>query len=158
MMALIADRVKKEVTRLHNPEKGNPCTDSFKIEKALKADFGREVARMHWSKRRFASRYDIVRITHDKRQVLVPILGLDGQENTKVAKLGYDLRTRLGIHLSGDNVELTVEQVGWWGQLYWYLSTKDPAVKVPAWLAVWSVLLGFFGLVLALLSIVLSFL
>jgi hypothetical protein len=49
--------------------------------------------------------------------------------------------------------ELTIEQTGLWGQLYWYLCAKDPAVKVPAWLAFWSVFLGAAGLLLAIVSI-----
>ncbi|MCK7613814.1 hypothetical protein [Roseibium sediminicola] len=158
LMTFISRRVEKEVQELRNSIKGNPHVADFKVEKALKADFGREVARMHWSHRPFASRYDIVRISHADKQILVPILGLDGENNIGIAKLGYDLRSRLGISktdLSNDRkIQLTIDLVGWWGQLYWYLNTKEPAVKVPAWLAFWSVLLGFAGLLLALLSMI----
>tara|TARA_B100001778_G_scaffold331272_1_gene335379 strand:- start:3494 stop:3703 length:210 start_codon:yes stop_codon:yes gene_type:complete len=53
---------------------------------------------------------------------------------------------------SDKKFSLTIEQTGLWGQLYWYLFTKDPAVKVPAWLAFWSVFLGAAGLLLAIFS------
>lgn len=160
LLKVIARKAEKEVCGLHNPRRGNPHTAGFRIKKELKEDSGREVARMHVSNRRFASRYDIIRIKHGTNQVFVPILGLDGVENKAVARLGYDLRERLGISktdVSTDKrINLTTEQVGWWGQLYWYLSTKDPAVKVPAWLAFWSFILGATGLTLAVLSILLG--
>lgn len=161
VMAFIAKRMEKEILDLRSPEKGSPYSADFQIDGALKADFGREVARMHWSNRRFASRYDIVSIKHENKRILVPILGLDGEANRNIARLGYDLRTRLGISSSdvsdGARINLTIEQVGWWGQLYWYLSTKDPAVKIPAWLAFWSVILGLGGFVLGLIGLLVGF-
>lgn len=157
LMFFIAWRADRESQNLHDLQKGNPQTAYFNIEKALKNDFGREVVRMHWSHRPFASRYDVVRVTYENRQIFVPILGLDGSENRGIARLGYDLRDRLGLPMDAvdqkTQFELTIEQTGLWGQLYWYLCAKDPAVKVPAWLAFWSVFLGAAGLLLAIVSI-----
>lgn len=157
LMSFIAWRADLESNRLHDPKNGNPHTSNFTIEKALGRDSGREVARMHWSHRPFATRYDVVRMSCNGNQIFVPILGLDGDENIGVARLGYDLRTRLGLpkDVIGSNrkFDIAIEQTGLWGQLYWYLCAKDPAVKVPAWLAFWSVFLGAAGLLLAVLSI-----
>jgi len=156
LMRFISWNADREAKKLHNEEIGNPYAASFKIEKALRRDFGREVARMHWSHRSFATRYDIVRVIYNGNKVLVPILGLAGDENIGIARLGYDLRTRLGLPKeaigSGTEYNLTIEQTGLWGQLYWYLCAKDPAVKVPAWLAFWSVFLGTAGLLLAMVA------
>jgi hypothetical protein len=152
----IGKRASAEAERLHGVD--NPHAGTFVIQKGLKQDFGREVARMHWSHRPFATRYDVVRISNGNKAIYVPILGLDGDQNKGVAKLGYDLRTRLGISAedisSGKKFELKVEKTGFWAQLFWYLSTKDPAVKVPAWLAFWSVLLGLSGFVLGVFSLI----
>jgi hypothetical protein len=65
-MFFIAWRADRESQNLHDLQKGNPQTAYFNIEKALKNDFGREVVRMHWSHRPFASRYDVVRVTYEK--------------------------------------------------------------------------------------------
>lgn len=157
LMSFIAGRADQEAKRLHSPEVGNPEKARFTIKKALKHDFGREVVRMHWSHRPFATRYDVVRITYETNQIFVPILGLDGNDQVGIARLGYDLRKRLGVPNDAVRQEtkfdLIIEQTGIWGQIYWYLDTKDPAVKVPAWLAFWSVLLGAVGLILAIVSI-----
>jgi hypothetical protein len=156
LMSFIAWRADRESKRLHDPQNDNPHTASFEIDKALARDRGREVARMHWSHRPFATRYDVVRVTYNGNQIFVPILGLDGEKNIGIARLGYDLRTRLALPKdavgSNRKFDITIEQTGLWGQLYWYLSAKDPAVKVPAWLAFWSVFLGAAGLLLAALS------
>ena len=160
LMMFIYWRADRECTYLHNLENGNPHTASFVIEKALKNDLGREIARMHWSHRRFATRYDILRITHNGKKIFVPVLGLDGDKNVHIARLGYDLRDRLGLPNDVVGTEekfgLTIEQTGLWGSLYWYLNTRDPAVKVPAWLAFWSVFLGATGLLLSVLSIIIT--
>lgn len=157
LMLFILWRADREAKHLHDSQEGNPHTASFRIEKALRSDFGREIARMHWSHRSFATRYDVVRVTYNGNQVFVPILGLDGDENVGIARLGYDLRIRLGLPKdaigSDARFSLTIEQTALWGQLYWYLCTKDPAVKVPAWLAFWSVFLGAAGLLLAIISL-----
>ncbi|WP_353628650.1 hypothetical protein ABM428_16890 (plasmid) [Sulfitobacter sp. TCYB15] len=160
LMSFIAWRADQESKRLHSSEAGNPQIAQFSIKKALKNDFGREVVRMHWSHRPFATRYDVVRITYETNQIFVPILGLDGNEQVGIARLGYDLRKRLGVPNDAVGQEtkfdLIIEQTGLWGQIYWYLCTKDPAVKVPAWLAFWSVLLGAAGLMLAIVNFYLT--
>ena len=131
-------------------------TDEFIIKKSLKNDFGRDVVRMHWSHRPFATRYDIVRISHEGKYVYAPILGLRGDEKRGIAHIGYDLRKRLGLPdeaTDGDrHFKLTIEKARLFGQLQWYLCTKDPAVKIPAWLAAWSLVLGALSLILSVVS------
>jgi hypothetical protein len=157
IMWLIQIAADRGVRRLHNHVDDNPHKNKFKIQSALESDFGREVVRMHWTHRRFATRYDIVRITYRDSHIYVPILGLDGAENRGIARIGYDLRVRLGMPRHAKNsaveFELTIEKAGFFGQLHWYLSTSDPSVKIPAWLAFWSITLSVVSIALTVISL-----
>ncbi|MBL3576243.1 hypothetical protein JMK10_02945 [Rhodovulum sulfidophilum] len=157
LMHFISWRSQREIQKLHDPNRGNPHNGSFIVRRSLKSDFGRQVARMHWSNRPFANRYDIVRISHKDNHIFVPVLGLGEDESGHIARLGYDLRRKLNLPkdatVKEERFNLTIEKAGFWGQLYWYLSANDPAVKVPAWLAFWSVMLGLAGFLLAILSL-----
>jgi hypothetical protein len=67
----------------------------------------------------------------------------------------YDIRTALGVK-KGGHIEFTVQKVRWLGRVCWLLKTPDPAVSLPAWLAVISVLLGVVGIVLGAVGIRMS--
>eukprot|EP00581_Thalassiosira_minuscula_P023235 CAMPEP_0184427976 /NCGR_PEP_ID=MMETSP0738-20130409/196957_1 /TAXON_ID=385413 /ORGANISM="Thalassiosira miniscula, Strain CCMP1093" /LENGTH=68 /DNA_ID=CAMNT_0026791731 /DNA_START=58 /DNA_END=264 /DNA_ORIENTATION=+ len=61
----------------------------------------------------------------------------------------YDIRGALDAD-KGKALNFTVQKVGPLGKLKWLLNTPDPAVHVPAWLALVSVFLGVAGFAIAL--------
>ena len=67
--------------------------------------------------------------------------------------IGLDAALREKLRLEKD-VEYNFQLVplGWFGQFLWYLDASDPAVRLPALLALLSVILGLVGLLLGVVS------
>ncbi|PDT13398.1 hypothetical protein [Rhizobium sp. M1] len=55
--------------------------------------------------------------------------------------MDIDLRDKLQVALDSA-VEMKVSLASWHQQLRWYLNATDPAVRIPAWLGVWSFVVG----------------
>jgi hypothetical protein len=73
----------------------------------------------------------------------------------RVIRVDERLRNLLGIKV-GEEVELTLEEVGLVGQFLWALSASDVAYRVMARLAVLSVFLGVLGVALGVVGLVLG--
>lgn len=79
------------------------------------------------------------------------LTNLENDKSVKVLVLGhdddaaifmpYDFRKALGAD-KGANLEFAVQKTGWFAKVCWILETPDPAVHVPARLALISVCLG----------------
>ena len=67
-----------------------------------------------------------------------------GHDDESAIFMPYDIRESLGVN-KGGNLEFSVRKIRWYGKICWLLRTPDPAVHVPAWLALISVCLGVFG-------------
>lgn len=84
-------------------------------------------------------------MTHGKTAYVV---ALGHEDQPDVIKLDYDLRMMLGLQ-PDQTIRIEVKKCGWFGTFRWYLSARDPQVRVSAWLAIISVALGLFGIILA---------
>ncbi|EKF39862.1 hypothetical protein NA8A_23799 [Nitratireductor indicus C115] len=122
----------------------------FKVGKAPLDDIGRGRVRIHYSRRNGAKRFTVFRISNGDVFFLASVLGHE-EEDDKIL-LDIDQRADLSVDENG-SIELTLTRVGFCGRVRWYLSVPDPAVHVPAWLAVWSVALGALGLILGSISL-----
>jgi hypothetical protein len=80
------------------------------------------------------------------KSVKVLVLGHDDED---AIFMPNDIRDALGVR-KGGNLEFSIQKVGSFGNICWLLRTPDPAVHVPAWLALISVCLGGLGVVIAL--------
>ncbi|MRX33202.1 hypothetical protein [Aminobacter sp. MDW-2] len=126
-------------------------TYNFVVKKAQADDAGRGRVRIHYKRRGGAPRYSVMRLTSANRvQTLVSALGHD--EGEEEIWMDFDLRNRFGVK-ADDKIEITVSSAGPLDKLWWYLSAADPAVRIPAWLALWSVFLGAAGVVLGVISL-----
>ncbi|AMJ61064.1 hypothetical protein [Bosea sp. PAMC 26642] len=67
--------------------------------------------------------------------------------------LDYEVRTELGVS-KGQKIELVIERAGLAGKLRWYFGNADPAIHIPAWIAVWSMFLGIAGIAIGLFALV----
>lgn len=121
----------------------------FRVGKAPVDDIGLGRVRVHYTRRKGAKRFTVFEISNGKRSFVASVLGHE-DEPDKIL-LDIDQRSDLGV-AENSPVELQLTQVGFCGRVRWYLSVPDPAVHVPAWLAVWSVALSTIGLILAVIS------
>lgn len=83
---------------------------------------------------------------------------LRGQQGSGDAAIWLDERTRNKLQVSvGQEKEFQFEPQGLWGQLWWAWDATDIAYRVAARLAVLSVVLGGLGLIIGIISLVVSF-
>jgi hypothetical protein len=124
---------------------------SFEVGQAQEGDIGRRRVRVHYKKRWGSSRHCIVVLTAASgKSVLASMLGHELDQN--LILLDYDVRAELGVS-KGQKIELVIERAGLTGTLRWYLGNADPAVHIPAWIAVWSLILGISGIAIGLYSL-----
>ena len=116
------------------------------VASAPRQDVGRQIVRINKGHRgKEIARYAVVRVRcHEtKRSMLALLLGHDC---TGKIFMPFDVREELSV-AKGKIYNFDVEPVGRWRTLCWWLSTKDPAVWLPAWLAIGSLMLGVISLV-----------
>lgn len=116
--------------------KGLPSTDA-----------GRLVVRLNHKYRNGIPRYGIAKIRNPLNNccVLALVLGHDSQD---AIYMPYDIRKALGLEKEAQ-LDFEIKHVGIWGKLKWYFQSPDPAVHLPAWLAMTSVVLAGMGILLA---------
>ncbi|MCP8896373.1 hypothetical protein KYK29_15705 [Shinella daejeonensis] len=118
---------------------GKVATDQFTIAKAPFEDIGKDRVRLHWKRRLGKRRFVILKLQHGTRRALVSALG--HEESEDVIQMDIDLRDKLGLE-PGKQAEISVALAPWHQQLCWYLNATDPAVRIPAWLGIWSFAIG----------------
>lgn len=108
---------------------------------------GQGRALINYKKRDGTKRFQIVRLMAPGG--LVAYAAVVGHyDDERVIKLDYDLRTTLGLKLEQE-AEIEVRKCRLLGILRWYLTVPDPLVRVPAYLALLSTVLGVVSIVLA---------
>jgi len=93
----------------------------------------------------------VCRVSVGKKSILLAIRGHRDHQNA-VIHMDEKTRNRLGVK-SGDTVDFTLHQLGWWGQFRWALTASDPAYRIASQLAVLSVVLGLLGFVLGVVGV-----
>lgn len=117
-------------------------------------DNGRLLVRINFKHRAGIRRYGVAELTNSENSKSVVALMLGHDDETAIF-MPYDIRVELGVG-TGDQLNFTVKRVGWIGKICWYLRNPDPAVHIPAWLAVASVFLGLIGVAFSVLGVWLS--
>ena len=113
-------------------------------------DTGRLLVRLNIKYRADIPRYGIAQLMNSENDKSVKVLVLGHDDDTAIF-MPYDIRKALGAD-KGADLEFAVQKTGWCGKVCWLLGTPDPAVHVPAWLALISVCLGALGVVIAICS------
>ncbi|QPZ90643.1 hypothetical protein [Thioclava electrotropha] len=117
--------------------------------KALPAnDSGRLLVRLNKAYRAGIPRYGIANLSNAENAKSVKVLVL-GHDDGSAIFMPYDIREALGVD-KGGSLNFSITKVRWPGKIGWLLKTPDPAVHVPAWLALMSVLLGVISITIAL--------
>jgi hypothetical protein len=114
-------------------------------------EWGTSRVRLHYSHRSGVQRYGLGKITNTEtsKSVVAVILGHDDIQGIY---MDYDTRDELGVS-KGDTLAFDVASVRLPAKLWWYLTISDPLIRIPAWLAVWSIILGVAGICFGVASI-----
>lgn len=124
----------------------------LKVGKAEYDDIGKDIVRIHSHDRRPAevNRHDIIRLSVGAKSVVV---AMRGNDTPGIINIDIDLREDLGLLSVGATYDFELRKVGKVGQFLWQWSATDPAVRLPAQIAMVSFGLGLIGLVLGMISI-----
>lgn len=124
----------------------------LKVAKAQLGDTARDIVRVHKRHRGGISRHDVVKLSANGESTHVTLLGSESEDEIE---MDLDTRLALGV-MYGNSYSFTIDRAGKLGQLRWYLHSDSPAVWIPAWLALWSVVLGAAGAILGLIAIAMA--
>jgi hypothetical protein len=97
----------------------------------------------------------VIRIDHGSRRILAVARGVEPSKGAMI-QMDEFLRDKLGVKLGEEIGSEYIRPANWHEKLSWYLHATNPAVHVPAWVAVISLGLGVLSIVLGALSIVLA--
>jgi hypothetical protein len=85
------------------------------------------------------------------KNVLLEVRGIAG-ENNAVIRLDERTRNELGVRVNTRHT-FTLREVGWIGQFRWAWNASDSASRIAARLGLLGIILGLFGLVLAVIPL-----
>ena len=119
------------------------------------SEWGHSIIRLHYKHRRGIGRYGVARIINASDRTRHCDVVLLGHDDETAIFMAYDNREALGV-AKGEDLSFEVEELGLLRKLWWYLRTPDPRIYIPAWLAAWSVCLGVIGIVLAIISMLVT--
>ena len=78
-----------------------------------------------------------------------------GHDSNDTIFMPYDIRTALGVD-KGGKLDFSFRKVGVIGRLCWLVNSPDPAVYLPAWIAVFGLILAVVGIVIGILPLLCS--
>ena len=119
------------------------------VEDAIKGDVYRDVVRIHWRERGKRNRIGaIVSISVDGGPR--HFFSLRGLPDDDAGKIRFDHVARTELQLkTGEQHDFAIQETTLWQKLMWAIHATDPVARIAAWIAVWSVILGTLGLILA---------
>jgi hypothetical protein len=120
----------------------------FVVQKCPSKHAGRGRVLVNYKKRDGAKRFQIVKILSPTgKSAHAAVIG--HYKDPRYIFMDYDLRNELGLAVSQE-VQLELKKCGFLGAVYWYMTVRDPIVRIPAILAIISLCLGVLGLFLGL--------
>lgn len=123
-------------------------THTFIVRKAPEKHTGNGRVLINYQLRDNARRFEVVRIVAPSgKQAFAAVIG--HYDKPDVIKMDYDLRTTLGLK-ENEQTPLEITRCRLPGTIWWYLTARDPLIRVPAILAAVSIFLGILSLALAL--------
>lgn len=125
------------------PVKGLPSSDA-----------GRLMVRLNHTHRSGVARYGIARITNNSKGMSLNVLLL-GHDQADAIFMPYDIRKALDVD-KGGSLDFSIKKLGWFGKLFWYVNSIDPAVYIPAWIAVLGLALAIIGIFIGIFPLICS--
>lgn len=123
---------------------------TYEVAKLDLRNAGKGRVGLHYQMRDKAQRFDIVRVMNCEtgRHIFAAAIGIRDGEPNNLIKLDLDMRNALGVSVAS-SVSFEVRKAHSFEVLWWFLSVKDPAVRIAAWLSAVSVILGVISVLLA---------
>jgi hypothetical protein len=121
----------------------------LKVAEAAKEDVYKDIVRIHWRERGKRNHIGaIVSISVDGgRRRFLSLRGLPEEHRGEIR---MDHVTRAELHLQlGETHEFAIRETNAWQKLVWAVRATDPAARIAAWIAVWSVIIAVLGLIFA---------
>lgn len=125
--------------------------NSLRIQGLPRADNGRLLVRLNDKYRAGIPRYGIAKLTNSDNGKSEIVLVL-GHDNENAIFMPYDIRKALGVGRDS-TLNFTIHKVTPWRKLCWYVISPDPAVHVPAWIAMGSLILAVASTIIGIISI-----
>lgn len=130
--------------------------DKLKIIQAAKEDVYRDIIRIPEEHRldingKVVPEGSVCKICAADKSIYVIVRGCS-DVTEPVVYIDERIRNSLSLQ-KGDEVEMSLCPAGFWGQFWWAWTASDPAYRIAARMGLLSVVLGFLGLVLGLLSL-----
>lgn len=124
----------------------------LRVEGPQANEVGRWLVRLNICHRAGVERYGVARLTNNANGSGMDVLLL-GHDRDDAIFMPYDIRERLGVAKGGE-LDFSLRKVGLLGLIRWYVRSPDPAVSIPAWIAVVGLTLAIVGIVLAALPLI----
>lgn len=122
------------------------------VEALPPSDNGRHLVRLnHKHRGRDIKRYGIAKLSNTANGKTLQVLML-GHDRDDAIFMPYDIRTALEV-TKGGQLDFKIEPGGFFSKLRWYVGSPDPAVHIPAWIAVTALGLTLTGAILAFVSL-----
>jgi len=118
------------------------------VEGLPSGDAGRLLVRLNHAHREGLMRYGIAQLSNNANRKSLDVLLL-GHDREDAIFMPYDIRVALDVD-KGSKLDFSIKPVGLVGKLRWYLSSPDPAVHLPAWIALIGLLLAIVGIVIGI--------
>ena len=119
------------------------------VEDNIKGDAYKDIVRIHWRERGKRNRIGaIVSLSVDGGpQHFFSLRGLPDEDQGKI-RFDHVARDELRLK-TGEKHDFAIQETTLWQKLMWAIHATDPVARIAAWIAVWSVILGALGLILA---------
>lgn len=109
-----------------------------------RSEWGLSRVRVNYRHRGTIKRYGLAVVTNVENGRFIVAVTL-GHETQNAISMGYDERVSLGLE-KGDTARFTFCRVSIIQRLKWYVTNPDPAIHIPAWLSLISVIVGLIGI------------
>jgi len=93
----------------------------------------------------------VILLRHGSEKHYATVRGLD--DARQVILIDEFMRGKLGLKLSDSFDTSNMKKAGVWGHMHWYYTASNPAVRVPARIAVISMALGVISILLGVWSV-----
>lgn len=121
------------------------------VEEARLDEVFSDTVRIPRKFRQEISNGSVVLLRHGSNKRYATVRGLD--DTRPVILMDEFMRRKLGLKLSGSFDASAMKKAGLWGHMCWYYTASNPAVRVPARVAVISMGLGVLSVLLGTWSV-----
>ncbi len=128
----------------------------LEVEEASRDDVFTDMVRIPKRHRGGIENGTVVRIEHDGNRVFAIARGLEGRNEDPVVVMDEFVRRRLGVKARSKIDSDSIRKASRWEKLTWYLEATNPAVHVPAQVAVISLGLGALSVLLGVVGVIIA--